>query len=171
MHSCAPSPGGLSAKLTGGCTDKQFFRITIQLQTCGTRVGTKHLPCTSFVQRQVPAQPLRSLDSSGLPLRLCAALCLRKTKWLPTFFAPLPPPLAAVARRPLAALPCGPPASASLRQPPVQGAQGANPVEPVTACFDCGFFRMKPAKRSGHLHVRSVLFVSLLSGRIATGSR
>ena len=34
------------------------------------RVGTKALPCTSFVQSQVPAQPPRSLDSPGLPLRL-----------------------------------------------------------------------------------------------------
>ncbi len=35
------------------------------------RVGTMVLPCTSFVQNQVPAQPLRSLDSAtgGPPLR------------------------------------------------------------------------------------------------------
>ena len=35
------------------------------------RVGTKVLPCTSFVQSQVPAQPPRSLDSAagGAPLR------------------------------------------------------------------------------------------------------
>ena len=39
------------------------------------RVGTKPLPCTSFVQRQVPAQPLRSLDSAtgGAPLRPTSA--------------------------------------------------------------------------------------------------
>ena len=87
------------------------------------RVGAKHLRCTLFAQTQAPAQPLRSLGSSGLPLRLCAARCLRKTKWLPNFFAPLPPPLAAVARRPLAALPCGPrrfaPRNDSVGQIPV----------------------------------------------------
>ena len=35
------------------------------------RVGTKHLRCTLFEQTQVPAQPLRSLDSAtgGAPLR------------------------------------------------------------------------------------------------------
>ena len=81
------------------------------LETCSVwdadfRVVAKHLRRTLFAQAL--AQPLRSLDSSGLPLRFCAALCLRKTKWLPTFFAPLPPPLAAVARRPQAALPCAP---------------------------------------------------------------
>ena len=38
---------------------------------------------------------------AGLELRLCASRCLRKTKFLPSFFAPLPPPLAAVARSPM----------------------------------------------------------------------
>ena len=87
------------------------------------RVGAKHLRCTLFAQTQAPAQPLRSLGSSGLPLRFCAARCLRKTKWLPNFFAPLPPPLAAVARRPLAALPCGP-----RRFAPRNDSAGRNPV-------------------------------------------
>ena len=84
------------------------YSETCSLWDTDFRVVAKHLRRTLFAQTQAPAQPLRSLGSSGLPLRFCAARCLRKTKWLPNFFAPLPPPLAAVARRPLAALPCGP---------------------------------------------------------------
>ena len=52
------------------------------------RVGAKVLPCALLVQNQVPAQPLRSLDSSGMALSLPAALRLRQGKRLPNFFAP-----------------------------------------------------------------------------------
>ena len=98
------------------------------LETCSVwdadfRIVAKQLRRTLFAQTQAPAQPLRSLDSSGLPLRFCATLCLCKTKWLPTFFAPLPPPLAAVARRPRAALPCAP-----RRFAPHNDSAGRNPV-------------------------------------------
>ena len=37
------------------------------------RVGTKHLRFTLLAQTQVPAQLLRSLDTSGLELSICAA--------------------------------------------------------------------------------------------------
>ena len=99
------------------------YSKTCSLWDTDFRVGAKHLRCTLFAQTQAPAQPLRSLGSAGLPLRFCAARCLRKTKWLPNFFAPLPPPLAAVARRPLAALPCGP-----RRFAPRNDSAGRNPV-------------------------------------------
>ena len=51
-----------------------YMRWLPLLCRCGfdtVRVGTKPLPCASLVQRQVPAQPLRSLDSAtgGAPLR------------------------------------------------------------------------------------------------------
>ena len=68
------------------------------------RVDTKPSRFTSFAPRQVSAQLLRSLASSGLELSICAARCLRKRKFLPSHFGRLTPPPAALPHGPLAAV-------------------------------------------------------------------
>ena len=77
-----PLQGGAERSEAGGCFLLAVVSLIGRIAYRYTRVGTKPLPCTSFVQRQVPAQPLRSLH----------------------------PPLAALpCGPPVTALPCQPP--------------------------------------------------------------
>ena len=103
----------LSAKLTEGLLPQYDLALVFnRINTCRSippsrlrratvRVDTTPSRFASLAPRQVSAQLLRSLASSGLTLSLPASLCSRQGKCLPNFFAPLPPPQAAVARSPL----------------------------------------------------------------------
>ena len=85
-----------------------------------------------MTERTLPAHTSQSasLTASGLTLSLPASLCSRQGKCLPNFFAPLPPPQAAVARSPQAA----------VARSPLKGSHGCGANHPSCHC-EGGFLK------------------------------